>query len=74
MYNKTPDGYPAPGAPVGLNISIDGKKLRVCLLCAQMFISVTQSEFFRDEHSKWVKEMEHRKKLRSGSNYLDRKD
>jgi len=72
MYNKNADGYPAPGAPIGLNITVDGKEQRVCLMCAEMYIAVLKNDYFVERHKEWVKEQEHKNKLKTGNSYLDR--
>lgn len=72
MFNRDQDGYPSPGAPIGLSVKIDDQDYRVCLVCAEMYIVVLKSGHFREQHSLWLKEAAHKSKLKTGSNYLDR--
>lgn len=74
MYNISEDGNPAPGAPVGVTISIDETNGRYCLLCAQIYVIVAERQHFRDQHKEWLKEQAYKNRLRFGSKYLDGKD
>lgn len=74
MYN-TADGYPSPGAPVGLTVTVDGREIRTCLACTQMYIAVMENDFLREQHNRWRDESKARyEKLGINKNYLDRKD
>lgn len=73
MYNRDEYGYPTLGAPIGISVKLnETESLRVCLVCAEMYIVVLKSQYLREEHQKWVEENNHKSKLKSGSNYLDR--
>jgi hypothetical protein len=72
MYNKDQDGYPSPGAPIGLAIHVEEKPMRVCLLCVEMYIAVLKSTYMKDQHIQWQEENKHKEKLRFGGKYLDR--
>jgi hypothetical protein len=73
MYNKDQEGYPSPGAPIGLSVKFDKKEKRVCLLCAEMYIAVLKNPFMLQQHREWVTENKHKDKLKFGQNYLDNK-
>lgn len=72
VYNKDSDGYPAPGAPVGLAVKFDKKEMRICLVCAEMYIVLLKSPYMMEHHRQWLKEVKYKEKLRFCSNYLDK--
>jgi hypothetical protein len=72
MYNKDQDGYPAPGAPVGLAVKYDNRSMRICLLCAEMYISILNNPYMLEQHKEWLKEITIKNKLKPGHNYLDK--
>lgn len=74
MYNVNYYGYPAPGAPVGYQIKPYGKPMRVCSLCVQMYINIHESDYLKKEHNSWMKEQANKNKLKSGHNYLDKRE
>lgn len=74
MYNTSKDGYPAPGAPVGMDIKPYGDAMRACSLCTQMYTNVLKSTYFKKHHKDWMQEQDSKEKLKTGRNYLDRKD
>jgi hypothetical protein len=68
IYNVTPEGYPAPGAPTGYDIEPDGQKLKTCATCTQLYVIVLENDYLLKEHGRWAAS---REKLKPGSNYLD---
>lgn len=72
MYNKDQDGYATFGAPLGLEIKVDDKSTRVCLVCAEMYIALLKSPFMVEQHKEWIEKRKKTEKLKSGNNYLDR--
>lgn len=72
MYNKDQEGYPAPGAPLGLEVKIDDESIRVCLMCAEIYISLLRNKFMVEQHKKWIDGRRKIEKLKSGNNYLDK--
>lgn len=72
MYNKDKEGYPAPGAPLGLEVKVDEASFRVCLMCAEVYISLLKNPFMVEQHKKWLEAKKKIEKLKSGSNYLDK--
>lgn len=74
MYNVDSKGYPSPGAPIGMSIKPYGKPMRVCMMCAQLYVTVLKSPYFKEIHKSWAQEQAHKMKLKIGNNYLDKKD
>lgn len=72
IYNKDGDGYPTPGAPIGIAVKLDKQMKRICLVCAEMYIVILKSPYMLKQHKEWVEENKHKDKLRFGRNYLDK--
>lgn len=72
MYNVDAEGRPTPGAPIGIAINIDGKRERVCSMCASLYIAVSESRYMVEQHMAWDKEQDRRKeRLGVRGKYLD---
>lgn len=72
MYNKTPDGHPSEGAPVGYTIDLgEGKSIRVCSLCKDMWLTAASNKFLCREHVKWELQNAKAERLKPGKNYLE---
>lgn len=72
MYNIDKNGYPAPGAPIGMKIK--GESTRVCSLCCDMYVTVLKSNHFKEQHKSWLQTQQYKTKLKLGGNYLDKKE
>ncbi len=73
MYNTDSKGYPTPGAPLGVGVEIEDTQRRLCMVCAQLCVIVLNNKYFVGLIKDFQKEQDHKKKLKSGSNYLDNK-
>ena len=72
MYNLDDRGRPSPGAPIGLVVTINEERKRVCSVCADMYIVVNESRYMVEQHMAWEKEQSRRReKLGVKGKYLD---